>query len=123
MQMATRQTLANSTSQAPPAGDVHAQPISAIFGPGCPFKRPFKAIQRRGNFNGTIDQMIVDALIEVQDAEIALSPGFRWGTTLLPGDTITVEHVMDQTAITYGAATLNEINGADIKGDPRRHRR
>ncbi|MEK7261645.1 MAG: 5'-nucleotidase C-terminal domain-containing protein, partial [Pseudomonadota bacterium] len=72
-------------------------------------------LYRRGNFNGTIDQMIVDALLEVQDAEIALSPGFRWGTTLLPGDTITMEHVMDQTAITYGTATLNEISGADIK--------
>ena len=72
-------------------------------------------LYRRGNFNGTFDQMIVDALIEVQDAEIALSPGFRWGTTLLPGDAITVEHVMDQTAITYGAATINELSGADIK--------
>ena len=72
-------------------------------------------LYRRGNFNGTIDQMIVDALIEVQDAEIAFSPGFRWGTTLLPGDTITMEHVMDQTAITYGTATINELSGANIK--------
>ncbi len=72
-------------------------------------------LYRRGNFNGTIDQMIVDALIEVQDAEIAFSPGFRWGSTLLPGDTITFEHVMDQTAITYGAATLNNLTGAQIK--------
>jgi len=72
-------------------------------------------LYRRGNLNGTIDQMIVDGLLEVQDAEIAFSPGFRWGTTLLPGDTITMEHVMDQTAITYGTATLNEISGADIK--------
>jgi sulfur-oxidizing protein SoxB len=72
-------------------------------------------LYRRGNFNGTIDQMIVDALLEVQDAEIAFSPGFRWGTTLLPGDAITMEHVMDQTAITYGAATLNELTGAQIR--------
>ncbi|HEX6156537.1 MAG TPA: 5'-nucleotidase C-terminal domain-containing protein, partial [Burkholderiales bacterium] len=47
--------------------------------------------------------------------EIAFSPGFRWGTTLLPGDTITFEHVMDQTAITYPYATLNELTGAQIK--------
>ena len=72
-------------------------------------------LYRRGNLNGTIDQMIVDGLMEMQNAEIAFSPGFRWGTTLLPGDTITFEHVMDQTAITYGTATLNEISGADIK--------
>ncbi len=72
-------------------------------------------LYRRGNFNGTIDQMIVDALMEAQDAEIAFSPGFRWGTTLLPGDAITFEHVMDQTAITYGTATLNNLSGEDIK--------
>jgi sulfur-oxidizing protein SoxB len=72
-------------------------------------------LYRRGNLNGTIDQMIIDGLLEIQDAEIAFSPGFRWGTTLLPGDVITLEHVMDQTAITYGTATLNEISGADIK--------
>jgi sulfur-oxidizing protein SoxB len=72
-------------------------------------------LYRRGNFNGTIDQMIVDALMEMQNAEIAFSPGFRWGTTLLPGDAITFEHVMDQTAITYGTATLNELSGEDIK--------
>jgi len=72
-------------------------------------------LYRRGNFNGTIDQMIVDVLMEAQDAEIAFSPGFRWGTTLLPGDAITFEHVMDQTAITYGTATLNNLSGEDIK--------
>ncbi len=72
-------------------------------------------LYRRGNFNGTIDQMIVDALMEAQNAEIAFSPGFRWGTTLLPGDAITFEHVMDQTAITYGTATLNDLSGEDIK--------
>ena len=72
-------------------------------------------LYRRGNFNGTFDQLILDALMQVKGADLALSPGFRWGTTLLPGDAITLEHVMDQTAITYPAATLNEMSGARIK--------
>lgn len=72
-------------------------------------------LYRRGNFNGTFDQLIVDAMLAVQDAEIAFSPGFRWGTTLLPGDPILFEHLMDQTAITYGAATLNQTSGEQIK--------
>ena len=72
-------------------------------------------LYRRGNFNGTFDQVIVDALIEVQGADIAFSPGFRWGTTLLPGDTITMENLMDQTGLTYPIATLNERTGAQIK--------
>ena len=58
-------------------------------------------LYRRGNFNGTADQLILDALMAEKNAEIAFSPGFRWGTTLLPGQAITFEHVMDQTAITY----------------------
>ncbi len=72
-------------------------------------------LYRRGHFNGTFDQLILDAMIEVQDAELAFSPGFRWGTTLLPGDAITMERLMDQTAITYGTATLNDISGEQIK--------
>jgi len=72
-------------------------------------------LYRRGNFNGTFDQLIVDAMMDVQGAEMAFSPGFRWGTSLLPGDTITMEHLMDQTAITYGTATLNELTGKQIK--------
>ena len=48
-------------------------------------------------------------------AEIAFSPGFRWGTTLLPGEAITLEHLMDQTAITYPQTTLNELTGSEIK--------
>ncbi len=70
---------------------------------------------RRGNFNGTFDQLICDALLQVKDAQIAFSPGFRWGTTLLPGDAITFEHVMDQTAITYPYSTLADRTGAEIK--------
>ena len=72
-------------------------------------------LYRRGNFNGSWDQLICDALMEVQGAEIAFSPGFRWGTTLLPGDTITRELMMDQLAITYPYATVTEMTGETIK--------
>ena len=72
-------------------------------------------LYRRGNFNGSWDQLICDALMEVQGAEIAFSPGFRWGTSLLPGDTITRERLMDQLAITYPYATLTEMSGETIK--------
>ena len=72
-------------------------------------------LYRRGNFNGTWDQLILDALLQVKGAEIAFSPGFRWGTSILPGQPILREHVMDQTAITYPQATLNELTGAQIK--------
>ena len=70
---------------------------------------------RRGNFNGSWDQVICDALMEVRGAEIAFSPGVRWGTSLLAGETITYERMMDQMALTYPATTLNEFSGADIK--------
>ena len=72
-------------------------------------------LYRRGNFNGSWDQLICDAMMDVQGAEIAFSPGFRWGTTLLPGDTITRELLMDQLAITYPYATLTEMTGETIK--------
>ena len=72
-------------------------------------------LYRRGNFNGSWDQLICDALMAVQGAEIAFSPGFRWGTTLLPGDTITRELMMDQLAITYPYATVTEMTGTTIK--------
>jgi sulfur-oxidizing protein SoxB len=72
-------------------------------------------LYRRGNFNGSWDQLICDALMDVQGAEIAFSPGFRWGTSLLPGDTITRELLMDQLAITYPYATLTEMSGETIK--------
>ncbi|MCO5400755.1 thiosulfohydrolase SoxB [Ralstonia soli] len=72
-------------------------------------------LYRRGNFNGTFDQLIVDGLMQAQGAEIALSPGFRWGTTLLPGEAVTMEALMAQTAITYPATTLTEMTGATIK--------
>jgi sulfur-oxidizing protein SoxB len=72
-------------------------------------------LYRRGNFNGTWDQLLVNALMEVKGADAAFSPGFRWGTTLLPGDAITMERLMDQTAITYPQTTLNDMTGETIK--------
>jgi sulfur-oxidizing protein SoxB len=72
-------------------------------------------LYRRGNFNGTLDQVIVDALMAVKGAEIAFSPGFRWGNTILPGQAITTENVMDWSAITYPATTLNDLSGEMIK--------
>ncbi|OGA24047.1 MAG: thiosulfohydrolase SoxB [Betaproteobacteria bacterium RIFCSPLOWO2_02_FULL_67_26] len=72
-------------------------------------------LYRRGNFTGTMDQVILDALMEAKGAEIAFSPGFRWGTTILPGQTITMEHVMDQTAVTYPYTTITDMTGAAIK--------
>ena len=72
-------------------------------------------LYRRGNFNGSFDQLLCDALMQTQDAQIAFSPGFRWGTSLLPGQAITREHLMDQTAITYPWVTVNELSGAQIK--------
>jgi sulfur-oxidizing protein SoxB len=72
-------------------------------------------LYRRGNFNGSVDQLILDAMLRVKGAEIAFSPGFRWGTTLLPGDAITMGDVMDWSAITYPYSTLTDMSGATIK--------
>jgi sulfur-oxidizing protein SoxB len=72
-------------------------------------------LYRRGNFNGSWDQVICDALMQNKGAEIAFSPGVRWGTSLLPGDVITYERMMDQMALTYPATTLNEFSGEQIK--------
>lgn len=72
-------------------------------------------LYRRGNFNGTFDQLIVDALMDVKGADLAFSPGFRWGTSLLPDSPILMEHLMDQTATTYSYTTLTEMTGATIK--------
>jgi sulfur-oxidizing protein SoxB len=70
---------------------------------------------RRGNFNGSWDQLICDALLEAQGAEIAFSPGFRWGTSLLPGEVITREMLMDQVATTYSYATVSNMSGETLK--------
>ena len=72
-------------------------------------------LYRRGNFNGTMDQLILDALMQAKGAEIAFSPGFRWGSTILPGEAITYEQVMNQTAITYPQTSVSELSGAAIK--------
>jgi S-sulfosulfanyl-L-cysteine sulfohydrolase len=72
-------------------------------------------LYRRGNFNGTLDDVICDALIAERDAEIALSPGFRWGNSLLPGQAITREDVYNATAITYPAAYRMTMTGARLK--------
>lgn len=72
-------------------------------------------LYRRGNFNGTWDEVICAALMEVKGADAAFSPGVRWGTSILPGEPITYERMMDQMAITYPATTLNEFTGQQIK--------
>lgn len=72
-------------------------------------------LYRRGNFNGTFDDLICQALLEERDAEIALSPGFRWGSSLLPGQDITVEDVHHHTSITYPNVYRSEMTGAFIK--------
>ena len=72
-------------------------------------------LYRRGNFNGSFDQLICDALIDELGADVSLSPGFRWGPSLLPGDNITFEDLMSQVAITYPAVTLSEMKGDFLK--------
>jgi sulfur-oxidizing protein SoxB len=72
-------------------------------------------LYRRGNFNGTFDQVICDAMREVGGAEISLSPGFRWGTSILPGQTITMERLMDQTAMTYPETYVRDMQGSELK--------
>jgi sulfur-oxidizing protein SoxB len=72
-------------------------------------------LYRRGNFNGSGDQLLLDALMDVQGAEIAFSPGFRWGTTLLAGQPITREWLMDMTATTYSYATVTQMSGEMLK--------
>jgi len=72
-------------------------------------------LYRRGNFNGSGDQLLLDALMDVQGAEIAFSPGFRWGTSLLAGQAITREWLMDMTATTYSYATVTPMSGETIK--------
>jgi S-sulfosulfanyl-L-cysteine sulfohydrolase len=72
-------------------------------------------LYRRGNFNGTLDDLICNAMLTERDAEIALSPGFRWGGSLLPGDDITWEQLTNATAITYPNCYRNQMTGAQLK--------
>ena len=72
-------------------------------------------LYRRGNFSGPVDQVICDALRSELDAEIALSPGFRWGTTALAGQALTMEDVLNETAITYPETYVQTMTGAEIR--------
>jgi len=72
-------------------------------------------LYRRGNFNGTFDDLICQALLQERDAEIALSPGFRWGASLLPGQAITVDDVHHHTSITYPNVYRTEMTGEFLK--------
>lgn len=72
-------------------------------------------LYRRGNFNGTFDDLILQAMLVERDAEIALSPGFRWGNSLIPGDPVTFEDVASETAITYPQCYRIDMTGAQIK--------
>jgi S-sulfosulfanyl-L-cysteine sulfohydrolase len=72
-------------------------------------------LYRRGNFNGTWDDLICQGIIEERDTQISLSPGFRWGTTLLPGDDITMDDLYTETAMSYPQVYRNEMTGAQLK--------
>jgi sulfur-oxidizing protein SoxB len=74
-----------------------------------------RLLYRRGNFNGSMDQLICDALRSEFDAEIALSPGFRWGTSVLPGQPVTMEEVFSETAVTYPETYIQTMTGGQIK--------
>jgi len=87
----------------------HAAMLDEVLG------RTRSLLYRRGTLNGTYDDLIVDALRATQDAEIALSPGFRWGGALLPDSAITREDIYNQTAITYPAVYRTTMTGAAIK--------
>jgi sulfur-oxidizing protein SoxB len=77
--------------------------------------RTESVLYRRGNFNGTFDDLICAALLQERDAEIALSPGFRWGTSVLPGQAITVEDIHNATAITYPQVYRLPMTGERLK--------
>ena len=72
-------------------------------------------LYRRGNFNGSFDQVICDGMREILDAEIALSPGFRWGTSVVPGEAITMDRLLDQTCMTYPETYVRDMAGSELK--------
>jgi sulfur-oxidizing protein SoxB len=74
-----------------------------------------RLLYRRGNFGGTVDQLICDALRGEFDAELALSPGFRWGNSILPGQPVTMEDVLSETAVTYPETYVQSMTGGQIK--------
>ncbi len=87
----------------------HLSSLSEVLG------RSESLLYRRGNFNGTFDDMICDAIMEERDTQIALSPGFRWGASLVPGQDITQEDLYNQTSITYPNVYRIEMTGARLK--------
>ncbi|MEI8151463.1 MAG: thiosulfohydrolase SoxB [Hyphomicrobiales bacterium] len=89
--------------------DPHEKMLGEVIG------RTDTLLYRRGNFNGTLDDVICDALLSERDAEIALSPGFRWGNSLLPGQAISREDIYNATALTYPAAYRMTMTGARLK--------
>jgi len=74
-----------------------------------------RVLYRRGNFSGTMDRLICDALRGELDAEIALSPGFRWGTTVVAGQPVTMEDVLAETAISYPETYVQSMTGSQLK--------
>ena len=72
-------------------------------------------LYRRGNFNGSFDEVVLDALLKRFDAEVAFSPGFRWGVTIVPGQTITLEDVYAHTGLTYPNTLVRDLSGAEIR--------
>lgn len=87
----------------------HQKVISEVLG------KSESLLYRRGNFNGTFDDLICNAIMEERDTQIALSPGFRWGASILPGQDITVDDVYTQTSITYPNVYRNEMTGETLK--------
>ena len=87
----------------------HEQALSTVLG------KTDSLLYRRGNFNGTFDDLICNAILERRDVQIALSPGFRWGSSVLPGQDLTTELVYNQTAITYPTVYRNEMTGEFLK--------
>ena len=100
-----------------------AEVAKAVAASRAPFEAELKRelattdtlLYRRGNFNGTFDDLICAALLEVREADIALSPGFRWGTSVLPGEKITVEDLHNACAMTYPAAYRSTMTGQTLK--------
>ena len=71
-------------------------------------------LYRQGNFNAPFDQLILDAMLEATRADIALFPGFRWGTSILPNRPINLEQLMSQTAISYPNISVTQMSGSEI---------
>ena len=87
----------------------HQSAISEVLG------KSDSLLYRRGNFNGTFDDLICNAIMEERETQIALSPGFRWGASLIPGQDITMDDVYTQTSITYPNTYRSDMTGETIK--------